>query len=506
MKQISLKPYEANECNCMEGLLVNIIRRFDLNYYFLFADSWRFEYSPSEKNTSVSQKIKTNRLYHLNLLYNVYGINANISEIDNFENLINIINLSIDNNEPVIAYIDAFYCAWIHHAYNCSHITHCIMITGIDTNTKCLKVFDSSPYIPEKTIRFDEFIKMSTNKIMTFNFKERKNISLDEMLIYNLPSTESIMKINYFRDDVLNVDLNKEIRQYKDELFTAPLIIKLQEIGRGRFQYSIFLKKLFEIYGISAFRDCGNRLNVVSKKWFMVRGLFIKTCFKCQSDELLNKIKGILLDILNEEINILKILKSKSSNYIPQDCISNEIPNNSHKYVRVSLEKYFNNKGMGKDGYGEFSVSGGAFCEDLFWDFISSLDNNCFEFFSPQSNFDNIVCESQTIEIPKGYYNTLCFLGASEWGSFIDKLILEYDSVVEEVDINFSDWGSKTADFDNESVFWNGKAIVKDVHKTIVFEANIYKINLKIDSTKELRSIQLPNCENMHIFAMTFYE
>jgi hypothetical protein len=120
------------------------------------------------------------------------------------------------------------------------------------------------------------------------------------------------------------------------------------------------------------------------------------------------------------------------------------------------------------------------------------------------AQFDNITCTGQVLEVPQGIYGYLLILGCAEWGNFSDTLAVEFDDGdTEVIKIEFTDWanipvfGEKTA--------WQGQGAerTKDGIHIMNLSLHLFAKPFPIRTEKQVRSIKLPDCPNLHFFAIT---
>jgi hypothetical protein len=82
---------------------------------------------------------------------------------------------------------------------------------------------------------------------------------------------------------------------------------------------------------------------------------------------------------------------------------------------------------------------------------------------------------------------------------------LKYENnETEDLQIGFSDWFISTPVYD-EKVAWSGNVVQKDKQSAHLLNVkyNIFAIKRRLSKSEILKSIVLPNCPTIHIFAMT---
>ncbi|AEX86436.1 hypothetical protein Marpi_2061 [Marinitoga piezophila KA3] len=114
---------------------------------------------------------------------------------------------------------------------------------------------------------------------------------------------------------------------------------------------------------------------------------------------------------------------------------------------------------------------------------------------------DNIICSGQELKFENLKGNKIYILGSSEHGSYIGKIVIEYnDGTTQIEELKFSDWCQQPV--------FNEKIVVDTIYRynSLGIKENINpKIFLNIFTlkNKEIKSIYLPKIPTMHIFAIT---
>lgn len=191
---------------------------------------------------------------------------------------------------------------------------------------------------------------------------------------------------------------------------------------------------------------------------------------------------------------------------------NSESINKAFEYTFIDLSNYFNNNAFhsteSKDCSADFTGTGHYFLSHNAPS-GQTVSLKKIKFIFPEvtdNNFNNVSCENQVIHVPVGEYKGILLMGSSEWGSFIEQISVQYvDGSSDNIQVNFSDWASKTPMYD-EIPMWGGKIYNKYEGITYNDDFNLFAIERSIPEKKEVISITLPDCPNMHIFAVTLYK
>lgn len=130
-----------------------------------------------------------------------------------------------------------------------------------------------------------------------------------------------------------------------------------------------------------------------------------------------------------------------------------------------------------------------------------------YELFKPWDvpEFDNISCSGQVLKVKKGVYQRIHILACAEYGNFTESLqVYRGEQKVNDIPWQVSDF-YLTPNF-GERVFCSGKTYqykneAGDVD-ILPFRSRVLEYEL-INTEEEMDTIILPNCEHIHIFAIT---
>ena len=180
-----------------------------------------------------------------------------------------------------------------------------------------------------------------------------------------------------------------------------------------------------------------------------------------------------------------------------------------HHVIPINLKSYFNNQAfnnsISNESTAKFDDNGYLLISknDNFKDFqVGIMRFNC-DSITGITN-DNIICNSQIVEIPQGKYKCIMILGCAEHGSFERTLRIEYvNGKSEQLTTGFTDIG-EIAHY-GEKIAWFGKFIKTVDSRAFVdgFEPKIFAKTYYLISSGTVKRIILPDCNNIHIFAIS---
>ena len=175
----------------------------------------------------------------------------------------------------------------------------------------------------------------------------------------------------------------------------------------------------------------------------------------------------------------------------------------------IDLSEYFNNIGFGVTdrkliNKADFTGTGQFFIPEKFpWHKIYHVGNMSFKLAHiGENNADNISCMGQNILISNGLFSKLFILGCCEYGFFEGtfKIIYSNGDTVD-LYVYFSDW--TFAPSNGEYIAWEG---FKSENQNFDYSGKVKIFAREYDilqNQQEISSIVLPDCPNMHIFAIT---
>ena len=151
---------------------------------------------------------------------------------------------------------------------------------------------------------------------------------------------------------------------------------------------------------------------------------------------------------------------------------------------------------MGGDCYFSLNVP-----MDNIWDY------KCFMFKTNilSNQYDNISCLGQEIYFQNDKYNEIMLLGSCEFGSFREDILLyQDDELKQKLQVCFTDW--VLAPEFGEEILWQGKMLIKEGKGygfSKVYSTHLLGQRYFIQGNHEINKIKLPECPNMHIFAIS---
>lgn len=511
--------------DCFDILIAAICNWKNVDYRMVFCESWGFVYESIKDNSFIiSNNLSTGRGDEFSYLKNYHGIDIKKVDINN-EDISPAISKEIMNNSPVMLKVDVFNCPWMFNHYKIQHASHFIIINGYDEKTKKYNAIDNQMAINGAEFPENDLIDACKEVYIIRAGYETIDINTKDILrnaVDRLTDNEGNYllgkRLEIFCVDLINyMNLDEEVKNDKSEPSTALLFQLIKQIGSGRYKFSLALEYIQNVKKDLQMDYVIEMLKDVSIKWNEVLGMLIKAYFLKSREKMYSRIHLKLMDIISfeEDIvrNIIRLINEEVNydNYDLEPRVCEALNPVDYKYV--DIKEYLNNNGV----YKEESIYCNAELSNPSRYFVpkfnienSEINKGMFKFKINNfmnDEFDNLICEGQEIKLDIDGYDKLLILTCSEFGNFDEKIEIFYDNNEKEI-ISFktSTWLSTITREENELIFL-GKGVSRRDENVNVYpfdvslHANYY--NLKNQENKIIK-IKLPDCINIHIFAITF--
>jgi polyketide synthase PksJ len=234
------------------------------------------------------------------------------------ENVLNDIRTSIDDNQPVIVFVDCYYLSFRPDAYNKNHWAHAILIYGYDDNVKTFNIIDhdyiDSAVFRKRTESYNDIInsyngylknisKGNYHAFSKFNKKASdkpfSDINNSYFIIrhinYVLKMKEQIIQsfecINMFIDDLTTTYNNQKLQSIDINLMLNSLNGTIKNKGAQRYSYIKVFEESFSFNSLldSIIGDYNFVRGVIGKYYFS--GKLSQRSF----EECIKKMKNIYL-------------------------------------------------------------------------------------------------------------------------------------------------------------------------------------------------------------------
>lgn len=515
--------------DCLDNLVVDAAKWFGKEYALLFADAWGFCYKPIDElnGETFGANMQSGGAFGWEYIEKYHGLKVSIIPKTTYQDILDIVRIELKEKRPVIIYMDTFWCPWYKGYYQQLKAHHYCLVTDIDDNNN-LYIVDNQ-MATNGAILSESNFSNGFGECMIFTLKEHSSVNADwkkiiqravDRVINPIGGISCFEQMRKFANDIQEkLDLNQEVISYESNPFKAPVFQSLFKLGQGRKQFSLVLDYIGNSLDKPELIILSDKLKIAGEKWVSLFGMTCKAYYRQGIDRekivkrVVNKIYEIALE---EELIASKLMEicingkiSELDNIMKCDEQDSKKSFNNISYIDIS--KQMNSEGFSSsllsDTKAEISDGGRYFLTEG----LSSkrewvVENMRFLFPEVDKGVnDNISCFGQIIEVQQCKYTHIMILGCAELGNHLELIEIEYhDGKIESIPFRFTSWLSANANF-KEVIAWTGKGAVRTDNGVEVypFPVNLYAQNYNLQHSGEIKSIKLPECPNLHIFAIT---
>lgn len=431
----------------------------------------------------------------------------------------------INNKIPILVEVKGFHCPWDWRYHVVENGSHMILI--IDWLPKEKKFICLDPYYDKKdAILSEEEFNEAYISYNIINKLAINNFDVLDLFCEKLKEAKSKKWLGSMKILTAHIqnsfDINSEIIQYCDKNSLSidqmqdniELNVVLKSIVHNRVRFCALLNFFNKYYDIYRLKDVVCEMEFIVQKWDMMRLMFLKKVFSTKEYDIGKYISKKMSEIISDEEEIISrtisIIKGNLE-YGNRNDKDFSVKNDKNNVIVkcLNINKHMNNIGIGDEIIrnadlncnGEYFIS-----ESISQDY--ELKNVGMKFklnYSTGLDMDNISCAKQLIEIREEICYSVMILGCSEYGNCIDEIEINYcDGLHQKMKFTLNDWVpnyNEIIDNDTsivlEKVDTNANGIVIGKEKAYLYAIRLPCCNKGIDT------IQLPECANMHIFAIS---
>ncbi len=392
---------------------------------------------------------------------------------------------------------------------------HAFFLCGVDEEKEEFICADPYYDIAEERLPYKYFVEGVTSA-RVFSFKDGKKWSEDEILkaievekTYWDTDFEKLKGLGNQLDRIIELameasDVNNALRGNYEDLNQNAVYKLFEEISNNGIRFVWFLQYLRE-KGIAVTEDCIEQFVDISKLWNTLKKMLVKGVIRGKIDiqGFADKINEI---IEHERAAVDKLVYMVNNKNVQDSCNQGQLQDDSDenvKYVPYDLSSLYNNAGFSSSANADFSGFGEAIEE-------SSLPigkeivykDTPLIIYKSESEFDNIVCRKQTVELPYGKITGIYILACSDWEEYKEFFQLQYeDAPTQNVAVDVYDW-LPDRNGRPENVCITAKKNIQR-SKSKYEKCYLYCCKIKCDHNKFPKAVMFPNNENIHILAMT---
>lgn len=511
---------------CIEKIIATISVFLGRNYEMIFCNNIK-SYNvftveeligklTEEKDFDTRELVSNLELYH--------GIEFYKYECKNFLEAFDFISNELKQNRPVIVQVDIFSLPWLSEKdymyYKNNNINGSSVLIIIGIEREILHCFDAHYSNCENVIPFDNLKEgIFLDRIAGIRVKEKKYIieknkcTLNDKMISFCEKNE--FGLNVFEQiRLLGKELNT-FEVYKGDIkrygYRQLCYLKgcINKIYRSRYLFSFALEYMANVLTDEKLEKYVNYYKEVVSVWYSIYLFAVKINMtkafneknietisnnihkaSIKEEEIIKAIIGLGIADINYKRNV-DDLKEKKSEYFDS--------------MYVPLDRYFNNNSF-------ICAFIGSEKTEFLGEYLSR-DEYSFKMSKTIYNteFDNISCMGQIIEIPtiKGY--RIKILGYGEDGNFsgVGKLIYS-NGVIDEFVIELSRFERKKqydVQYGSNQIMWesdrNNEEYDMGTYVSGRLNMRILAMQHPLNELYQLKQVALPNISNIHILAIT---
>lgn len=512
-----IKQMHDEGLNCFQDLIQSVALWWGRSYELMFVDAWGFVYQSlnGKSGPRLGDRVGAGTGDYQKSLELYHGIHTEYYE-KTVPEVLQIVQKELSEGRPVMIPMDSFFCPW-DVGFQRNHSMHGFLAVGLDDDH--LYCVDGVYYQQDAPLELEYFQQGCMGCItLSISGDEAKDVDWQKILKEavarlqgqrGIPNAFDAMRIFAGElPEALNFQVEMEGCEY---FWLSPLIRQIWDICRGRKQFAKLLRFLGDRNGFTGLQALGDDLEQTGWRWDTIRSILIKASMLTDPTLVLARTTSKIRDIIVLEEQIAKKLEEGNFETVSEKVSkvsTTRISGKTGEVTFLDLSDYFNNQGFGGAesqsanliGNGSYFLTNGLPIERI-W----RVGEMWFQFPNPAEGVqDNISCGGQTIPAPPGRYSRIMTLGCAEWSNFSDKILIQYaDGRSEEAPLEFTDCCYPPVF--GESTAWTGRGTRRNqgVFEPILQEMRLYAKSCPLNTGGEVISIRLPDCPNLHVFAIS---
>lgn len=282
--------------NCLDDCFASIARTWGRDYELMFLEGWNFEYTPIKNKGDlglIGERVDPGRYMNWECLANYHGIGYRTYDNEDKKEQLKILETtSKNNNKIVIIELDGYYVPWTA-VYKKAHRLHFCIAFGMNNEEGVIKCYDPfwNTHVNNLSIKNfyagKGFCNVLTKKEYDSNIDWKLAIRKSlENLTGNGAGKDFTDLIFEFANDIENyINLYDELFECEENLFIAPMMMQMGELGNRRMGYSNSLIYLSKKYEVTAIEEFSEKIKTAGKRWLKARR-FIMSAYENNDEKL----------------------------------------------------------------------------------------------------------------------------------------------------------------------------------------------------------------------------
>lgn len=520
---LNIKAVQDKSMGCAEVLVVTVVSWWRRYHELMFVESWGFGYQPpeEEKPSILGHRISPAGGNLLELLRKYHGVELVPHDTKKATEVLEVVRRELTAGRPVFISIDSFWCPW-DIGYLKHHNMHGCLVVGLDGDETSLYCIDGY-YIKDVGRLPIASFQHGCGPCATFHICGEQALDIDwrEVVVKAVfrlkgnTGSDAFEAMRSFAKEIENsLKLDAEGVGFENNFWDCPLLNQILSIGRGRVQFAGALRLLSKLNGVNGLLPLAERLEKIGWQWTAVRSMLIKEQMMPDPAVTIGTVVTKIKEAAVEEERIagalLEISREEGVISGSGDTVARPTVEKRGELIFAGLDGYFNNEGIGSSLVEKctadlFGTKTFILAESLPPNAVWTVGEMKFRFPAAADGMkDNISCAGQVIKLPPGCYGRVMVLGCSECSNYSGWMVVHYqDGQTEEIKLGLTDWCFQPVF--GETTAWRGKAAerVGGEVQTLSYEVRLYAQSYDLKQNRMIIELRLPDCPNMHIFAIT---
>lgn len=272
------KPMHTDTYNCLEDVLECLASSYNREHILMFSNAWDFSYYSGDRATKVGNRLEAGEYNAWKSLEINHGIKSKYNITSNMDKQYAILNSSLQNDIPVVLWLDGYYVPWTN-VYKKLHLKHFIIVMQFAGENQ-FGVVD--PYWNRKVNIFNkELFYLSKAKCIIPNLEEEPQIVPELLLGKTVKSLlrkehNAFESMREFADEIAtSLDFSKELKGFETLIYNCPLFMQLAEVFFRRKNYAKMLHYLAVTYDKPFMEDWSKEMNSIGEQWEITREILV---------------------------------------------------------------------------------------------------------------------------------------------------------------------------------------------------------------------------------------
>lgn len=268
-----LKGIHDNTNHCIEDVLMNYCLYNNINYIYLYSDSWTFKIDKDTKSISniIRSSIINEKFPHRVTLEKLMGIKVGFIEKSILE-----LKSMLNNGGFLCALYNSYYCHW-DASYHKYRIPHSFFIADIRDNI----LICEDPYLLKSSIQldYDEFISNGGKLFECDDTNYINNLSWSKVIQYSLSFIDDdFNNIRYFAEKIKWCTSFEDLNNYED-VFYSPLLRNIGYTSNSRLNLGKLYRYIAQRNNVEILNEFFLEMSEIGAEWQSIKNKIIKCYF-----------------------------------------------------------------------------------------------------------------------------------------------------------------------------------------------------------------------------------